>query len=159
MDAPSKQTPQGADFIFRELSDNRMTICATPEYIKKHKPIKHPEDLNEHSVLVLSNHLSVRFAKSQKSIGDILTQDKYNRKFICETGPYLTELILQGAGVGIRSTWDVRPYLKNGKLIPLLEKYQLETFQKVYLVIPQKKYMSTRVRMLIDYLYENKESL
>lgn len=142
------QKPKGADFVFRELATNELVICASPSYLKKAPRIRRPEDLVEHPVLAQSLLMNTCFLHSRRPLSDYESA----RSIRCESGIFLTELALKGAGVAVRSRWDVFPFLASGKLVELLPSYKLEPYGKAYMVIPQKRYLSPRVRAFADHL-------
>jgi LysR family transcriptional activator of dmlA len=149
------QEPTGADVIFREMVVNHLVVCASPAYLKNAKPIRRPRDLHGHPLLFLNVHRELKFHGK----GEKLKEFAADRTILCESGTYLTELALLGAGLAVRARYDVNTYLKSGQLVELLAKYPLEYFRKVYLVIPQKRYLSSRVRAFADFLMARRDQL
>lgn len=82
----------------------------------------------------------------------VLKELEQNRVIKSESGLYLTELALKGAGVAVRSLWDVEGLIANGKLIQLLPNHPIESFGNLYAVIPTKRLMTVRVRTFLDFL-------
>ncbi len=146
------QEPKGADFVFRELSPNRLAICASPAYLKKAPPLRTPADLANHRLLALSVHRDVRFARGGARLGELFSR----RSIVCESGPYLTDLAVAGAGVAIRASYDVAGFVREGKLVECLARHPLESYSSVYLVIPQKRYLTNRVRVFTDFLVQRR---
>lgn len=149
------QPPKGADFVFRELASNELVVCASPKYLKKIERPQKPLDLLKHSLLTLELYSSCRFIGTGIALRDLDSA----RAVRCEVGLFLTELALAGEGIAIRSKWDVFPFLQSGALVELLPDYKIEPFGKAYLVIPQKKYLSPRVRAFADHLLANSANL
>ena len=144
------QEPQGADFVFKELMGNQLAIFATPEYVKTHRPIRTPQDLVHHEILTIDLHQNLKFNNSPLRLKDVTKK----RSLHCESTLFMAEMALQGYGVGIVSGWGVANFIKKGQLVPLLEKYPLEWFRRIYMVIPQKRYLTNRVRALADFIVE-----
>jgi DNA-binding transcriptional LysR family regulator len=142
------QEPKGADFIFRELRPNRLVVCASPAYLKSAPAIRTPSDLMKHPLLTLSVHQDLKFVSTGERLGDFFSR----RSIICESGPYLTDLALMGGGIAVRARYDVDNFLRDGQLVECLSKHKIEYFRSVYLVIPQKRYLTNRVRTFSDYL-------
>jgi DNA-binding transcriptional LysR family regulator len=141
--------PRGANFIYKKLTENKLVAVASPEYLKKSsKKIKHPKDLKSHKVLSLSVYENCIFKKTNVRIADI----KGEASIVTNSGLYLTELALQGAGIAIRSIWDVEPYLKNKKLLQVLPEFELENFGTVYAVMTGNRLLAKRVRVFMDFL-------
>jgi DNA-binding transcriptional LysR family regulator len=146
------QEPRGADFVFRELRPNRLVICASPAYLKSAPAVRTPADLGKHRLLALSVHQDLKFARSGERLGDFFSR----RSIVCESGPYLTELALMAGGIAVRARYDVDAFLREKKLVECLPRYPLGNFQSVYLVIPQKRYLTNRVRAFADYLLQKR---
>lgn len=142
------QEPRGADFVYRELAVNELVICASPAYIASQPAIKKPKDLHSHSLLTLDVFRNCKFAKT----GEKLNEFEGARQYKIENGIILTELAKSGAGVAVRSKWDVLPFLKSGELVSVLESNPLEPFGKVYLTVPHRRYLNPRVKLFADFV-------
>ncbi len=149
------QEPTGVDMIFREVTVNHLVVCASPAYLKEAKPIRRPADLHTHPLMFLNVHRELKFHGKGEKLKDFAA----TRIIHCQSGTYLTDLALLGAGVAVRARYDVNSYLKSGDLVALLETYPLEYFRKVYLVIPQRRYLSSRVRAFADFLMARRDQL
>jgi DNA-binding transcriptional LysR family regulator len=146
------QEPKGADFVFRELRPNLLVVCASPAYLQASPAIRTPADLMKHRLLALSFHQDLKFTRTKERLGDFFSR----RSIICDSGPYLTDLALGGGGVAVRARYDVDIFLRNGLLVECLSKHPLESFLTVYLVIPQRRYLTNRVRKFSDFLLQKR---
>ena len=143
------QHPTGADFVFKKLLQNNLVLCASPKYLKAaRRPIRKPEDLSSHRLLMLKSYEGCRFKGAAVALGELQGAQKVH----CESGLFLTELACRDAGVAVRSLWDVLGLLKSGKLVQVLEKYPLDPFGDMYLVIPTRRLLAHRVRTFVDFL-------
>src|SRR5258707_12432943 len=107
-------------FIENLLHD--LVFCASPAYLKRRESIKKPTDLHHHKLLMLSVHGGCRFLN-----GSYKLQDFEKSKWItCENGAFLIDLALRDFGILVRSIWDVREYLRKGKLVQVLETHPIE---------------------------------
>ncbi len=70
-------------------------------------------------------------------------------------GLFLTELALQGAGIAVRSKWDIAEHIKAGRLVEVLKKFPLESYGDVYLVTGARKALSARVKLFIEFVLKN----
>ena len=61
------------------------------------------------------------------------------------------QVILQGLGIGWRSTWEVEGDIAAGTLVPVLEDFAAPP-NGIYAVLPQRKHLPLRVRLWIDFL-------
>jgi DNA-binding transcriptional LysR family regulator len=145
------QEPQGADFIYRKLIENRLIVCASPKFLNQLKSIpKSPKDLAGLPLLSLPQYRKLRFLNSDYFVKDF----DQNRKIRVDSGLFLTELAVRGAGVAIRSVWDVQPFLEQGKLRPLLPHYPLENLGNIYAVTPPGRKISKKLRLFLNFLLE-----
>ena len=141
------EEPKDSDFIYRKLVPNELVLCASPGYLDRlqNRP-KKPEDLLSCDLLMMSIHHRCRFKSHKMKLADL----KPAKLLTCENGSFLSDLARQGAGILVRSYWDVAECIQRGDLVQVLPKFELETFGHVYAVTPQNKYMAPRVRTLID---------
>jgi DNA-binding transcriptional LysR family regulator len=142
------QEPTGSDFVFKKLIPNELVVCASPGYLKRAKKIRTPEDLLSHRILTLQVYEDCRFSGSKLSVGDLMKA----RSIYCENGLFLTELACQGAGIAIRSVWDVASLLQSGKLVQVLQRHPLEPYGNMYAVIPNRRFLAQRVRAFMTFL-------
>ena len=60
---------------------------------------------------------------------------------------------LDGHGILMRSEWDAAPYLRSGRLRPVLETWMLPPAD-IYLVYPTKANLSAKTRVFVDFMFE-----
>ncbi len=143
--------PEDSTLVYRKLIPNRLILCASPKYLKSTSlPIKRPADLREHPLMMFSAVEECRFKDGSYRLVDLAKK----KRITCDTGWFLTELALSGAGVLVRSITDVRDHLKKGTLIQVLENYPVEAFGDVYAVTSSRRYLAPRVRAFLDFLAE-----
>jgi len=141
--------PQGADFVYKKLVENRLVVCASPAFLKKTKvKLKHPLDLKKYPLLTLDVYKDCKFIRAGIPLSDLFEA----KQIIAESGLLLTDLALQGAGIAIRSLWDVEPFLKDGSLIRLLPNHEIESFGTIYAVVTGNRLLAKRVRVFLDFL-------
>lgn len=141
--------PKDTALIYKKLYPNMLTFCASPGYLKKAKaPLKKVSDLKAHDTLVLDIHRKCRF-KDGSTVGEFSTSSPIH----CDNGWFLTQLALNDFGVLLRARFDVQEYLDKGKLVQVLESHALEPFGHLYAVIPSRRYLSTRVRVFLEFLH------
>ena len=143
--------PHGADFVYKKLVENKLVVCASPEFLKRTKArIKHPLDLKKYPLLTLNVYKDCKFIRADIPLSEIFDA----KKIIAESGLLMTNLTLQGAGIGIRSLWDVKDFLKGGSLVQLIPTHEIESFGTIYAVITSNRLLPKRVRVFLDFLTE-----
>lgn len=142
-------SPEDSDLIYRKLVPNELIFCASPKYLKKsRKPVETIEDLHQHSLLFLRIHSECKFVGS-----DIRLKKFASRKMVeCDNGAFLTDLALNDFGILVRSIWDVKKHITEGRLVQVLEDHSLEIFGHIYAVIPNKKFLAPRTRAFYEFV-------
>ena len=154
---------EGFDVAFRiaEMKDSslkarvicpiRHCICANPEYLRRFGEPKVLEDLKDHRWLKYQT-------ASSAPLKLIDSEQKEHRvgmssTLISNNGDFLNQMAISGHGIVISPTFISWRALKDGELIRILENYSPPPM-KAYAVYPQTRYLSQRVRRLIDFLVE-----
>ncbi len=145
------QEPQGSDSVYIKLLENSLILCASPKYLKTcTQPLRTPNDLHKHSVMLLKVYENCHFLSSRLRLGDLQGAQRVR----CESGLFLTQMTIEGAGIAVRSEWDVQPLIKSGELVQVLPKHRLESFGTVYAIIPNRRLLAHRVRVFVDFITE-----
>ena len=66
----------------------------------------------------------------------------------------MREAVIAGLGIALRSTWDVGPELRSGKLKLVLPQYRASHRVAIYAVYPTRRHLPQRTRVFIDFLGE-----
>jgi LysR family transcriptional activator of dmlA len=141
--------PDDSSLVYKKLVPNQLVFCASPAYVKKAgSPIKKPADLSHHPLLMLDVHKKCRFVDSAIKLSDLVKPPKLK----CNNGWFLTEQALNGDGILLRSSLDVKSYLEKGSLVQVLKSHSLEPFGNIYAVVPSRKFLAPRVRVFLDFL-------
>ncbi|MDG0815879.1 LysR family transcriptional regulator [Bdellovibrio svalbardensis] len=143
-------TMEDSSMVARRLGPNYLKMVATPAYLKKHGTPKTVKDLKAHPLLMIPQH---RMRKFQKS-GVTLNELQSTPSVITNNGLFLVEIAKAGGGIAIRSHWDVVDLLKRKELVEVVVNDRLESSNDAYIVTPSNRYMSPRVRALMDALVE-----
>jgi len=134
----------------RLLAANRRLLCASPLYLKTHSTPAVPNDLQRHQCIVLreddtaygSWHL--RKGRRQETVkvrGPLSTND----------GEAALEWALAGHGILLRSEWHAAPFLRSGRLRPVLDDWSLPPAD-IYAVYPERLNLSAKVTAFVDFL-------
>lgn len=125
-----------------------LIAVASPEYVKKNKPIKKPQDLLEHDCL--SYTITNWILKSKKSSHKITVKPRIVSNQI--TG--LIKLALSGAGVTYVPSYLCQEELKSGKLVQVLPEWTGVPYP-VHLVLPLSAQSSMRMKIVSEQLKES----
>lgn len=140
------EIPSG--LVGMELFKNKISIVASPLYLKMKKKILSPKDLENHNLLYLDLHKTVQFSGTNLSLSDV-TKERY---FLSNDAASLVQMGLKGKGVLIRSFWDIEEYIQEGKLVPILTDQSLENFGSVWVIHPSNRTPSRRMMVFRNFL-------
>ena len=146
------QTPEKENLEVTKLMDNEKILCASPKYIEKFGEPKTPDDLKNHNCIVFGENNIWRFKhKISRKITEIHDM-RGNIK--CDNGEIIKELVLLGMGITVKSIRDAYDEIASGKIITLLNDYEIPHSTQFYAVYPSSKYMSPKVMAFINFFRE-----
>jgi LysR family transcriptional activator of dmlA len=135
--------------IGRQLVRNRRVLCAAPDYLARRGTPQSLSDLQNHDCLVLKER--------DNAFGIWSLQRQGVRENVRVRGPLSSnsgEIVLQwaidGRGVLLRSMWDVKPLLDQGKLVQVLADYWQDA--NVWAVYPTRLAHSGKLRACVEFL-------
>ena len=139
-----------SSLVARRLAPCRTVIVAAPAYLERHGTPRAPADLRDHNVITFRYQESALHwhfkGPGQKTYSVPVAGTVQMNNSLA-----LREALLGGAGITRTPTFVVGEDLKAGRLVPLLTDY--ETLQiSVYLVYPQRRHLSPKVRAFVDFL-------
>lgn len=136
---------EDSSLVARQLTSRQLYVCASPDYLTTHGAPEHLSDLDLHNCL-------------PGTLGYWRFQDNGEERNIrvsgsmrCNSGQVLLEAALKGFGLVQLPDYYVEQYLEQGLLIPVLEPYQ-SAGEGVWAVFPQNRYLSPKIRLLVDFL-------
>jgi DNA-binding transcriptional LysR family regulator len=142
---------QDSSFQAKRLTLIRHVLCASPEYLSKMGTPQEPGELEGHAFLQygLGKHSNLELTDAQGHKHKILI----NSKMKANNGDFLLDMAVKGHGITYLPTFIAYQTLNRGELVPLLQQYQLPTFN-AYAVYPKNRFLSQRCRFLIDFIAE-----
>lgn len=136
--------------VARRLAPCRHAIVAAPAYLARHGTPDSPEDLRDHEVLSYSLQQSAQAWHFLDSGGQP-TQVAVAGRLQVNNSLALREALLGGMGIARTPTFLVGEDLRQGRLTAVLGAWRsLEV--SIYLVYPQRRYLSPKVRAFADFL-------
>lgn len=139
-----------SSLIARKLSTTRLLICGSPDYFARNGMPQKAEDLLYGHVKLQYSNVSNNWAMQGHS-GETLS---INLPTIlsANNGQFLHDAAIEGKGLILSPDFICADAIRAGQLIPVLQDALLQREIGVYAVYPQTRYLSRRVRLLIDYL-------
>ncbi|MDR2852413.1 MAG: LysR family transcriptional regulator [Burkholderiaceae bacterium] len=140
---------QNENLIVRKLLQIDYLVCASPLYWREHSKPKHPSELAEHAVLMLSS-LSANPYWRFESANKVLDISVKPRVDATDASP-LVQMALHGAGVLYLPAVAVQSHIESGELEPVLSGFSRKDVW-LYAAYLQRRHNSAALRALIDFL-------
>jgi DNA-binding transcriptional LysR family regulator len=138
-----------SSLVSRQLTSTRLVLCASPGYLQAHGEPRHPADLARHAVL----------AYSLFSMGDQWTftapagevSVKVSPRLRTNSGDTCRLAALHHQGIVLQPSFLVGQDLLAGTLVEVMPQWRSIELG-VYAVYPSRKFVSPKVRLMIDFL-------
>jgi len=139
--------PPDSTLAAHRLAPNRRLLCASPGYIAAHGAPGRTDDLRGHALLAATGQLPWRLTGPAGPV--VIDGDSRVRTNSSEV---VRELVLAGAGIALRSTWDIAEQLRAGALIRILPDHEGTSDVGIYAVRPRADLISPNVQAFIGFL-------
>ncbi|MBR0556855.1 LysR family transcriptional regulator [Ciceribacter sp. L1K23] len=136
-----------SSLVARRLAPVRRVLCAAPGYIERYGVPKAIEDLKHHRCLPAHNQDSWRL-KGPEGMINIRPEGM----LVTNSSEVIREAVISGLGIALRSTWDVGPELRGGRLVQVLPDYEGSSNVQLSAVYPSRQFLPAKVRLFIDFL-------
>lgn len=132
------------------IAPNARFVCASPDYLACHPAPHQPQELAAHHCIVLrENEEDVTLWRFRKNRNEVSV--RVPAILSSNDGDVVRQWALRGKGLIMRSEWDVADCLVTGRLVRVLEDWQLPDADIVALVA-QRRGMSGRVKLFLSFL-------
>jgi DNA-binding transcriptional LysR family regulator len=136
----------------RRLGETRLLVCASPDYLAAHGTPQVPEDLEGHNCFTYE-YVSPREHWRFRDPAGRERAVRVKGNLHSNNGELHAEAAAGGIGIALEPDMIVMPYVREGRLVPLLGEY-LSPPLPIYAVYPSRKHLSAKVRVFIDFLVE-----
>jgi len=148
-----------SNIIALPLVENKRLLCASPEYLQSAPVLKQANDLINHQCIVLERlgePLNEWFFKYKGKIKAI----KVVPALIANDGAIIRQWVVDGMGIAMKSFWDIKEDLEQGRLVSLLDDV-VQGFQRsdkdnvgLQIIYPQRNFQPKHVAIFIDFFKE-----
>lgn len=138
-----------SSLIARQLAPNYRVLCATSAYLERHGIPEHPADLVQHRCILIGDQAQAewRFEGSER------TSVRVRGALITNDGGAAHTWALEGAGIALKSIWDVGDDIASGRLRRVLPAHTIVA-APLHAIYPNSRHLAPRVRAFVDYLGE-----
>lgn len=139
-----------SSLIAKKLSDFRLVLCASPDFIKRHGTPKTPQDLGDVPCIVDTNMMRrANWCFLDDNGEEISVPVRGN---IEVNSPEVTRrAALAGLGMTLVPEFSIEKELKSGALVSLLED-RIPSGGGIYAVYPHRRHVPGKVRVFVDFL-------
>ena len=141
--------PADSSLMARRLVAMPTVLCAAPTYLDRAGTPATPEALVVHECLIDSNQRtpgSWSFGRDGEAL-----RIPVSGRFVVNSPSATAAMAQQGLGIARCPLYQVEAALTDGTLVRLLKAYE-DSAPGVYALYPYNRYLTARVRALIDYL-------
>ena len=132
----------------KKLASNRRVLCAAPDYLERRGHPVSLDDLARHDCLVLKERNNA-FGVWNLSDGNTDVSIRVSGPLSSNNGEIVLSWALSGAGILLRSLWDVKPMLESGQLVQVLPAYSQSA--NVWAVYPTRVSQSAKLRVCVEF--------
>jgi DNA-binding transcriptional LysR family regulator len=139
-----------SNLVSRVIAPDRRVLVASPAYVERHGKPARPEDLARHRCIVLGDPpvTSWRFRRgNRKASVDV------GWTMLANDGAAAHAACLGGAGIALKSIWDSREDLDEGRLVELLPGWAAPSMP-IRAVFVSRNHLPARIRAFIDFFQD-----
>ena len=138
--------PTQTGLVSQRIDRYTLHVVAAPEYLAKHKPIERPQDLVDHSSIVLRTYAPRSRWRFEWSSD--LIEIEISPSIIASDMMAVRSMTLEGAGVAILPSFLAREDISCGKLTELLPEAGLPAIN-VFASFPHHRANLSKIKVLI----------
>lgn len=142
--------------IGRRLVSNRRVVCAAPGYLQREGVPQALSELEQHHCLVIKERDNA-FGIWNLERDGVQESVRVSGPLSSNNGEIVLQWALDGRGVVLRSLWDVKPLLDQGRLVQVLPEYSQSA--NVWAVYPTRLAYSGKLRACVEFLQEHFKDL
>lgn len=136
--------------VAKPLFESRRVVVASPLYLERRGAPETPAALADHDCLVLEDNDVWHFRA-----GETEETVRIPARVRCRSGDAISALCLAGAGIALKSVWDVVADIRDGRLARILVDYPVRGPADISVLLPDRRYVPPRVHRFIESLREH----
>jgi DNA-binding transcriptional LysR family regulator len=137
---------EDSTLIARKLTDMKVVVFSSQEYLIKHGEPKHPDALSTHDCLVFSSSVDPSHWKFKMGRRTFVVPIKGS--FRSNSPLAIVNMVLGGLGIGRVPIYILEQYIKNGELKVLFDEFNTADFA-LNAIYPPSRHLTSRIRALI----------
>ena len=146
--------PEHADLVQRRIANARFLICATPGYWAVHGIPQRPKDLERHRCFLFRNPGSTVLDLWQCERDGAEENVAVSGWLVSDHRDVILDAVLAGEGIARMVDLTILPYLRSGRLVPVLLDWDMKDAPPFNLLYRPNHRRTPRVRLFIDFIGE-----
>jgi len=142
-------SPQDSSLIARKLTNNKLVMVASPDYLKKYGIPKTIDDLSHHRFVVYANENGAMNNWAYFA-GTEIKNLSFNAHIKVNDGYALINSAKNSMGIGLTILAEINCELSNGSLIQILPEIKFKAFSSTYIMYPSRSHVPKKTRLFID---------
>ena len=138
---------EDSNIVARKLTVRRLVAAASAAYIAQYGTPETPDDLQHHRAIIANRETWTFNKDGQEQVVKVKNSWRSNNVSA------LLAACQAGLGITYLPESSYRGLLQSGELQPVLKDY-CHTLVPTWIVYPNRKFLTTRARLLIDFLLE-----
>lgn len=135
-----------SSLVARRLAPNHRVLVASPAYLAARGTPREIAALAGHALLSHNtDHWRLEGPDGPVNV-------KLHGPLKTNSSEVIREATLAGLGISLRSTWDVGPELKQGRLAVVLPAWRASRRVAIHAVYPTRRFLPQKVRVFIEWL-------
>ncbi len=140
---------QDSSLMSKRIGTARAHLYAAPEYIEEYGMPKKPDQLQEHTLLAMSNSNNITQWTLENTAGDIKAFEAQPKHVINDFSA-LRGMAEGGAGIAIAPEYVIRSGIEKGRLVRVLPDWR-STMVGYYVLYPSRKGLTKKSQAWIDF--------
>ena len=133
--------------LARKLCDNHRILCASPRYLERYGSPDSLARLAEHRWVVLPWQRQLKMQESGK-----VRTFNVDARFTVSNSDYMTQALLAGHGIGIKSYIAIREALQSGSLVEVLPGMLASGEAPVWFLKPQNSLTTRKTEAFFEFM-------
>lgn len=134
--------------VAQELAPSYRVLVASPDYLARHGTPSQVGDLLQHDCILYGHalHGDWRFQWQGETL-----RVQVSGSYVVDDGDTAHELALHGAGITLKSIWDVGDDIDAGRLVRVLPQLDMPA-SPLHAVYPHSRHLAPRTRAFVAFL-------
>lgn len=142
--------PKDSSLVCRKITDLKIMLAASPAYVAAAPELKTPADLLNHTLLRRQDQTEWKFI-SPDGEGISVQMPK---RYMTDNCQISAQMAVAGLGITKQPEFRLRPFLADGRLVPVLTDYRIAD-KPLNILYPARKLMTAKVKSFIEFLMDN----